>query len=219
MGEERDEIIRVGFDLPLETGKEIVPDLYPAARRIGGRLVNDHADAAEVDVTIVGNELHRGRREIDREILLDDCLVAAKKFPERCVARNDAQHGRAFLDARKLGWQRNAQFLFTDGLRVLLRRERLFRTSGRECRRDGFQSCALVGNVDLDRREPDHVGLRQRDLRRVPLEAWRQQVRTHREGYDDDYYYESNQGESSGGSASFKSAHVEKSNEKQLKGY
>jgi hypothetical protein len=71
----------------LKPGKKYSPILHAARRRVGGGLVHDRADAAEVDVAVVGDELERGRREVDGERLLERRLVALERVPERAQSR------------------------------------------------------------------------------------------------------------------------------------
>src|SRR5215510_887780 len=105
MGEESDEVLRVIFYLARIAGKEVIAQLDAARRGIGRRLVNDHADAAEIDVAIVGDQLDGGRSDVDREVLLEHRLVALEVVPPRAIARAHAQDRSAFLYALQLRCQ------------------------------------------------------------------------------------------------------------------
>src|ERR1035437_7463952 len=111
MGKKSDEVIRVLFYLALETREEIAADPDSARCRIRGRFVNDHADAAEVDVAVIGDELDGRRSDVDGESFLDHSLVAVEKIPERGVPRADAQDRGSFFDAGKFRRQSDHDFL------------------------------------------------------------------------------------------------------------
>ena len=168
MGEQSQGVIRMIFHLASKTGKEVVADLDAARRRVRRRLVDDRAHAAEIDVAIVGDELQRGRRDVDRDVLLHHGLVAA---PKRGVARGDAQHGGTFLHTRHL-CQRHRDLFLAHRLGELLGGEIPLGAVLRQRRLDGLQARPLVGDLDLRRRHADHVDIgRDDDLRRLGFKA------------------------------------------------
>jgi len=86
------------FDLAFVAREKIIADLDPAGRGVRGRLVNDGADAAKIDIAIIGDQLDRRRCRVDREVLFQDGLVAAEEMPQRGVACSYAQYRGSFLD-------------------------------------------------------------------------------------------------------------------------
>ena len=159
--------------------RKIIADPDSARRRIRGRFVNDHTDAAEVDVAVIGDELDGGRSDVDGEILLDHSLVAVEEIPQRAVPCADAQDCGAFFDAGKFRRQSDSDFLLGYRLGVLLGGQRVFGAACRERYGNRLQSGALIGNTDLHGRQAKHVGVRRElDLRCLPFEARSQVVRT-----------------------------------------
>ncbi len=102
MREKGDPMIRVILDLAFVSGEKIAADFYARAGRIRRGFIHDHADAAEVHVAVIGDELDGGRGDIDGDVFLERGFVAAKKTPERAVARADSEHRGPFLEAGKL---------------------------------------------------------------------------------------------------------------------
>ena len=176
----------MALHLPRETGEEVVTHLHAGGRAVGRGLVDDDAHAAEVDVAVVGNEVQGGRRDVDRDALLEDGLVALEPVPQRGVAGGDAQHGRAFLDARHLR-QRDGDLLLAGRRAELLRRQGSVGPTLRQRDRDGLQARALVGHLEIKRRKAHRVGIgRQAQLRRIGLETRVQVPGSSGKGSDDE---------------------------------
>src|SRR5438094_6402530 len=143
MREKREEALGMVLDLALEAREKIVADLHAAGCRIGGGLVDDGADAAEVDVAVVGDKLERRWRQIYGQLLLQHRLVAAKEIPQRGIARHDAQRSRAFFNARDFP-QRDSQLLLAHGLGVLVGRKLAFRAARRQRNGDRLKARAAI---------------------------------------------------------------------------
>ncbi len=168
MREKCQNIVRVALHLPREARKEMVADFHPTARRIGRRLVDDHADATEIDVAVVGDDFERGRRGVYRDVLFEHGLVAA---PQRGIACGDAKHGGPFLQAGHF-CQVHPELLLAHRLSELLRSETVLCSALGERRRDRFQARPLVCDLDLERCQTHHAHIgRDHDPRRLRFET------------------------------------------------
>ena len=102
VGEERHRHVAIR-KMPLITREEMLADPDPAQLRVRRRLVRHQAGASVGDVTVLGDQLHGGRSEVHRHVLLQSGLVAPEETPVRAVGRRDGQHPGAVLQLVPLG--------------------------------------------------------------------------------------------------------------------